>query len=522
MRDVIEIQNLKPGQEAQMQTEVQVGKYTLESLTTGMYSDPKIVYREYIQNSVDSLENAVQKGIIEQSSMRIDIIVSEENSRISIRDNGTGIKSSEVQATLMNVGNSKKRNANNRGFRGIGRLGGMSYCDTLVFSTSYEGENCRSIISFDCKKLKKLLVPGQYEDLSLSDVLGEITTIEVQPEKPEKHYFVVEMENVSGSSDLLNIDAVKSYISQVAPVSYQTRRFIYISQLKEYLSNKGYSLEEFPIFVGEEEMDLEPVYKPNKSKFRADRNKKTVDEISTMEYFDVTIDGKLYALGWYGNCGWYGFLSDRELSGFRVRKGNILIGDSRTLNGIFRESRFNGWTQGEIFIVTDELVPNARRDDFEQNEAYYQLIGALSNGVAIDITRAIREASQTRNDPSVKVLKEVDKKIYEANVIVSEGFNSSLDKDKLVEELETTVEKLKKTKVKDEDSSRKEELRQKLEDAVEQVVSSNNYKINKISSGIDKKSKNVLKTVSDILSKKLSKFLVDEIIEEIISELNGK
>ena len=38
---------------------VQVGKYTLESLTTGMYADPKIVYREYIQNSVDSLEHAV-------------------------------------------------------------------------------------------------------------------------------------------------------------------------------------------------------------------------------------------------------------------------------------------------------------------------------------------------------------------------------------------------------------------------------------------------------------------------------
>ena len=58
-----------------MEAEVQVGKYTLESLTTGMYSDPKIVYREYIQNSVDSLENAVRQGIIEQSSMRIDIIL---------------------------------------------------------------------------------------------------------------------------------------------------------------------------------------------------------------------------------------------------------------------------------------------------------------------------------------------------------------------------------------------------------------------------------------------------------------
>lgn len=505
-----------------MEAEVQVGKYTLESLTTGMYSDPKIVYREYIQNSVDSLENAVQQGIIEQSSMRIDIIVSEENSHISIRDNGTGIKSSETQATLMNVGNSKKRNANSRGFRGIGRLGGMSYCDTLVFSTSYEGENCKTIVTFDCKKLKKLLVPGQYEDLSLSDVLGEITKIEVQSEKNEKHYFVVEMENVSGSSDLLNIDAAKSYISQVAPLSYQTRHFIYISQLKEYLKDHGYGLEEFPIFVGEEETDLEPVYKPNKSRFRADRNKKTVDEISSMVYFDVTIDGELYALGWYGNCGWYGFLSDREISGFRVRKGNILIGDSRTLNGIFKESRFNGWTQGEIFMVTDKLVPNARRDDFEQNEAYYQLIDKLSTGVATNIARAIREASQTRNDPSMKVLKEMDKKISEATAITSEGFNSSVDKDKLVEELETAVEKLKKTKVKDEYSTKKEELCQKLEEAVKQVASSNNYKINKISSGIDKKSKNVLKTVSDILSKKLSKFLVDEIIAEIIAELNGK
>ncbi len=505
-----------------MEAEVQVGKYTLESLTTGMYSDPKIVYREYIQNSVDSLENAVRQGIIEQSSMRIDIIVSEENSRISIRDNGTGIKSSETQATLMNVGNSKKRNANNRGFRGIGRLGGMSYCDTLIFSTSYEGENCKTIVTFDCKTLKKLLVPGQYEDLSLSDVLGKITTIEVQPEKTEKHYFVVEMENVSGSSDLLNIDAAKSYISQVAPLPYQTRHFIYISQLKEFLKDHGYGLEEFPIFVGEEESDLEPVYKPNKSRFRADRNKKTVDEISSMAYFDVTIDGELYALGWYGNCGWYGFLSDREISGFRVRKGNILIGDSKTLNGIFKESRFNGWTQGEIFIVTDKLVPNARRDDFEQNEAYYQLIDTLSTGVAVDIARAIREASQTRNDPSMKVLKEMDKKISEANAITSEGFNSSVDKDKLVEELETAVEKFRKTKVKDEYTPKKEELCQKLEETAKQVASSNNYKINKISSGIDKKSKNVLKTVSDILSKKLSKFLVDEIIAEIIAELNGK
>lgn len=201
---------------------VQVGKYTLESLTTGMYSDPKIVYREYIQNSVDSLENALAIGLIERQSMRIDIIVDAENSYISIRDNGAGISHAESRATLMNVGNSKKRNSSNRGFRGIGRLGGMSYCDTLVFSTSAENEKVKTVVTFDCKRLRQLLIPGQYEDLSLSAVLEQITTIEILPEKAEKHYFVVEMKDVSSFSDLLDIDGVKSYIAQVAPLPYQS------------------------------------------------------------------------------------------------------------------------------------------------------------------------------------------------------------------------------------------------------------------------------------------------------------
>ena len=501
---------------------VQVGKYTLESLTTGMYSDPKIVYREYIQNSVDSLENAVSVGLIEPQSMRIDIIVNAEESFISIKDNGTGIPAADAAKTLMNVGSSKKRNSNNRGFRGIGRLGGMSYCDTLVFTTSAEHEKVKTIVTFDCKRLRHLLVPGEYEDMSLSAVLEEITTIDTLPEKEEKHYLCVEMKDVNGLSDLLDIDAAKSYISQVAPLPYHSRHFIYTSQLKEYLTNNGYSVEEFPIFVGEDEADLEPVYKPNKSRFRSDRAKRTADEITSMSYFDITIDGELYALGWYGNCGWYGFLSEKELSGFRVRKGNILIGDSKTMNVIFKEARFNGWTQGEIFIVTDKLIPNARRDDFEQNDAYYKLIQALSDGVGLEIARTIREASITRNNPNAKMLREVEKKLAEASTAVSEGFNSTVDKEKLITTLTDTAASLSGLKVGDDLSAKKQELQAKVETAIEEVSESKNFKINQINSGIDKKSKQVLKVVSDILSRKLAKVLVDEIIEDIVSELNRK
>ena len=501
---------------------VQVGKYTLESLTTGMYSDPKIVYREYIQNSVDSLEHAVSLGMLEQQSMRIDIIVNADESYISIKDNGTGISAAEAAQTLMNVGSSKKRNANNRGFRGIGRLGGMSYCNTLVFTTSAENEKVKTVVSFDCKKLRHLLVPGEYEDMSLSAVLEEITTIETFPEKEEKHYLCVEMVDVNGFSDLLDIDAARSYISQVAPLPYQSRHFIYTSQLKSYLSDNGYIVEEFPIFVGENESDLEPVYKPNKSRFRSDRGKRTVDEISSMKYFNVTVDGELYALGWYGNCGWYGFLSEKEISGFRVRKGNILIGDSHTMNAIFKEARFNGWTQGEIFIVTDKLIPNARRDDFEQNDAYYKFMEALSNSVGTEIARTIREASLTRNNPNAKALREIERKIGEASTAVAEGFNSTVDKEKMVTALTESAASLAGLRVSEDLTSKKKELQEKIEAAIEEVSESKNFKINQINSGIDKKSKQVLKVVSDILSRKLAKVLVDEIIEDIVKELNRK
>ena len=71
-------------------------------------------------------------------------------------------------------------------------------------------------------------------------------------------------------------------------------------------------------------------------------------------------------------------------------------------------------------------------------------------------------------------------------------------------------------------SQKKQELQAKIETAIDEVTECKNFKINQINSGIDKKSKQVLKVVSDILSRKLAKALVDEIIEDIVSELNRK
>ena len=46
-----------------MKRELIIGKYTLESLTNGMYASPLDMYREYVQNAVDSLDEAFANGI---------------------------------------------------------------------------------------------------------------------------------------------------------------------------------------------------------------------------------------------------------------------------------------------------------------------------------------------------------------------------------------------------------------------------------------------------------------------------
>lgn len=155
--------------------EIEIGKFTLESLTTGMYSEPESCYREYIQNAVDSLDTALTEGLMQSQDFHIEITVDSVRQEISIKDNGTGIKKALVQKTLLDIGNSTKLHTTNRGFRGIGRLGGLSYCKKLSFCTTALGENEKTIITFDCEKLKGLLIPGQNTEHNLQSVIEAVT-----------------------------------------------------------------------------------------------------------------------------------------------------------------------------------------------------------------------------------------------------------------------------------------------------------------------------------------------------------
>ena len=152
------------------------GANILENLTTGMYKDSKVSYREYIQNACDQIDKAVALGVLPSiKNGKIEIWLSEEDRTISIEDNATGIKQSEFESTLANIADSKKQISKDKGFRGIGRLCGLAYCRELVFTSTAKGENIISEMRCNAQKMRNLLTGNiNGKRITANEVLHEI------------------------------------------------------------------------------------------------------------------------------------------------------------------------------------------------------------------------------------------------------------------------------------------------------------------------------------------------------------
>lgn len=185
-----------------MNEKIIIGKHTLESLTSGMYSDSYVVFREYIQNSVDSIDAAIKSGILMSGEEQIIVQLRPTEQEIIIRDNGTGIACNEAEKILISIGNSQKTSESSRGFRGIGRLAALSYCKKLVFQTSFLGESKATTITIDADKLSDLLLDSSDIDASVVDVLQKVYEVKTKPEKENAHYFIVRLIGVDENSRL--------------------------------------------------------------------------------------------------------------------------------------------------------------------------------------------------------------------------------------------------------------------------------------------------------------------------------
>ncbi len=375
-----------------LNTSVRVGKDILGLLSTAMYTEPLAIVREYVQNAADSIDVAYGSAILSAKKRgRIDITTDLQNRSLIIRDNGIGIERRNVQDILVAFGVSGKRGTAARGFRGIGRLGGLGFAQRVVFRTRFVGEGQVSEIAWDCRALRAIL-GDPHERSDLGDVVRSVVTVRTMLDRnfPE-HFFEVELQNLARlrNDRLLNPDALVSYLQQVAPLPFHPG-------LRCAQAIAGFVEE----FIPRQRIDIsingsEPLSRPHRTSFFVAGNK--TDRFSDLQLlkFDGA-SGGLAAIGWLLHHKYLGALkASPDIRGLRARVGDMQIGDETLFTTAFREPRFNGWVVGELHILDRGIIPNGRRDDFESTAAYSHLLNQLAP-VGRDLARRCRTSSLER------------------------------------------------------------------------------------------------------------------------------
>src|SRR5262245_50101545 len=366
---------------------VRIGKDVVELLTSGMYVSPIAIYREYVQNAADALD-----ALGQPSTGQVSIEFDHQARSATIRDNGVGVSADDALSVLLAIGASPKRGTRARGFRGVGRLSGLAYCRELEFRTKARGEPKVVSVSWDCRALRERLADRAFGG-DLQRTVADVVSVRHQKaDDIADHFFEVCLRDVARLRNdlLLNERIIFHYLSQVSPVPFSPE-FSFGKQIEEQLLSHA---PRTPINLT---VSGEAVFRPYRDEtiFPGAAHKLAIDHIEFLEFANV--DGETGAFGWIGHHEYVrSIASSLGIRGLRARVGDLQVGEANLFDELFKEPRFNGWTIGEIHVKDPRVVPNARRDNFEVNHHYYNLLVQLGP-VAAKITQLCRTASVARN-----------------------------------------------------------------------------------------------------------------------------
>ena len=383
--------SITPKTKTLVDSDIVIGKDILELLANAMYVDPLTIYREYIQNAADSIDEARTAGL-SMDDPHIVINLDHSSRTVRIRDNGLGIPNAEFVQRITAIGASHKRGTDLRGFRGVGRLSGLGYCHELVFRGKAEGDAKIIEVKWDNRALREKIRDLSYSG-SLIDIIREVVTHqEISATNKAERFFEVEMRKVSRLKNdlLMNEQSIRSYLSQVAPVPFHPD-FRFGDQIQTFLTERGIRP---PIRV-ELNDNAGPIY--HRARNTIPFNPKVTDGLRNIEFIEINDDeGAVAAFGWIGDHAYMGAIPKKlGLGGIRLRAGNIQVGDESLLAPLYPEQRFASLTVGDIHVASKKIVPNGRRDDFEHTVHYSWLLSEL--GVrANELAHQIRTRSKQR------------------------------------------------------------------------------------------------------------------------------
>ncbi len=499
-----------------------IGKHTLETLTTGMYSNPLDALREYVQNGCDAVDAALRQGLLDEGQAQVEMRIDGRSHSITIRDNGVGLSPAKARAALSDVGRSEKLGTEYRGFRGIGRLGGLGYCEELTFRTKVcEDQRC-FVQTWDCRKLQELLSPANHKDLDVVEVIESVSSDHTQDYRgsAKDHFFEVRMIGIH-EGQLMDLVAVRAYLAQTAPVAFDLQAFRFGQEIDQYLRRNVPRYATYRIVVNDQVLyklyrDTTPL---SAGRGRGTSEHQRVKEIRYLTLLDQH-DSPM-ACCWIGETELRGTLSsDSGLAGIRLRHGNMLIGDGRTLERAFQRSnrRFAAFLVGEIHAVHEGLVPNARRDDLEFNVAGIALYQAIARQICAPATEEIRHASSNRSRERRLALAEQTR--IEAEKDVRQGVVSEAQRTEIVDELQASARDLDRV---DPDAPDHKAQRAQIEATAEKIRTEARHVVDaELQPGYDRRTREALKIAFDMLYDDYQdKARAEALIRRIVKRLKG-
>lgn len=342
------------------------GGFILETLTVGMYGESRNAIREYIQNGFDAIMAARSIKLLAPNAGTIEIRMATDRKSLVIRDDGTGLGVGVATSTLTRVGASKKKHDRNAGFRGIGRLAGIVFCDRLTFVTKARNEKEQTRVVFEAKELRAAMSPGKGSDATAAQLLKRYVKAVRQPNlRAAEHFFEVRLEGLHDPPPECTSPAhMADFVSEVAPVPYPAD-FPYREELAQAARESGIPIEEVIVTLVDGAKPPAPITKRYGRSYTFETG--ATIELNACEIRRSPTD-RWWA--WIGKKAESGAFEDARTRGLRVRVRNIQIDGTEIMRQVFRDatqSRFQDYYVGEIFMKAAVLVPNARRDGFEED-----------------------------------------------------------------------------------------------------------------------------------------------------------
>ena len=429
-----------------------LGVHLLETITRGMYSEPMHCIREYVQNAYDSVRTARRQGLLARHAGTIRISIDRTACKLQIRDDGVGLGPEAAAVHLLDIGSSTKalsgiESRRNAGFRGIGRMAGMSYCKTLRFRTS-DGNGRTCTVEFDASAINRLTQRGQRPPTIVHAIESNSQIIEESAETDD-HYLEVTLEGIDQSSPFLDQNTVADYLRTVAPVSTDPTAWSFSEKIRSFAAaaDSMESLESLSTLICDTDganVQID-IRRPFKNSFRTrDGRGKRERQVRVTDVIALPRNGPV--AGWWGWLAVHerrGALADVPFAGLRVRMHNIAVGDEHIVRSLFKTQPTSLWCFGEIHVTHPDLVPNAQRDNFEQSSTWHR-IKAQIREEAHGIEREIRDESDMRNSSVPTLTRRAERKVNTAKNAIDSGIKSRYEQETLLQNLQEESVKLEK------------------------------------------------------------------------------